>query len=154
MAGTRTRRIGLAVGLALAIGLQLLPRPDGLSAEAWMLASLALMMASWWATEAIPIAATALVPLALFPLFGIVSPGAAAAPYASTTVMLLLGGFIVAMAFDIFIENNPHHIDMRLYDNLVLIALNIDALAKLTQRFAKMLHQAQHGIHGNGRQKG
>jgi sodium-dependent dicarboxylate transporter 2/3/5 len=100
MAGTRTRRIGLAVGLALAIGLQLLPRPDGLSAEAWMLASLALMMASWWATEAIPIAATALVPLALFPLFGIVSPGAAAAPYASTTVMLLLGGFIVAMAIE------------------------------------------------------
>ena len=94
------QRIGLIAGLVLAIGLQFFPVPDGLSREAWILASLALMMACWWATEALPIAATALVPMALFPLFGITSAGAAAAPYASTTVMLLLGGFIVAMAIE------------------------------------------------------
>lgn len=65
--GSTAQRIGLFLGLALAIGLQLLPRPEGLPAEAWLLASLGLMMACWWATEALPIAATALVPIALFP---------------------------------------------------------------------------------------
>ncbi len=100
MAGSTSQRIGLILGLVLAVGLQLLPRPETLSPEAWLLASLGLMMACWWATEALPIAATALVPIALFPLFGITSTGAATAPYASPIVMLLLGGFIVALAIE------------------------------------------------------
>ncbi|MBR9825130.1 MAG: SLC13/DASS family transporter [Alphaproteobacteria bacterium] len=97
---SKSQQIGLILGLVLAVGLQLLPRPDTLSPEAWLLASLGLMMACWWATEALPIAATALVPIALFPLFGITSTGAATAPYASPIVMLLLGGFIVALAIE------------------------------------------------------
>lgn len=100
MGPTRSQRIGLVTGLVLAIALQFVPVPDGLSREAWLLASLALMMASWWATEAIPIAATALVPIALFPLLGITSTGAATAPYASPIVMLLLGGFVVALSIE------------------------------------------------------
>jgi sodium-dependent dicarboxylate transporter 2/3/5 len=94
------KTIGLFTGLALAVLIQLIPLPDGLSREAWLLASLAALMAAWWATEAIPIAATALIPMALFPLLGITTAGGAAAPYASTTVMLLLGGFIVAMTIE------------------------------------------------------
>ena len=90
----------MTLGLVLAVGLQFLPCPEGLSAEAWLLASLGLMMACWWATEALPIAATALVPIALFPLFGITSTGAATSPYASPIVMLLLGGFVVALAIE------------------------------------------------------
>jgi len=100
MAGRRTRAVGLATGLVLAVGLQLLPRPEALTPEAWLLASLALLMASWWATEAIPIAATALVPLAVFPLLGVLPMRATAAPYADPIVMLLLGGFIVALAIE------------------------------------------------------
>lgn len=96
----RTRTIGFWTGIVLAVGLQLIPLPDGLSREAWLLASLALLMASWWATEAIPIAATALVPLALFPLVGIISMREASAPYADPIVMLLLGGFVVALAIE------------------------------------------------------
>ena len=99
-APTRAQRIGLITGVGLAIGLQLIPVPEGLTPEAWLLASIALLMASWWATEAIPIAATALIPLALFPFFGIIPMGAAASPYASPIVMLLLGGFIVALAIE------------------------------------------------------
>jgi len=95
-----SQRIGLATGLVLAAILQFIPVPDGLSREAWLLASLTLLMASWWATEAIPIAATALIPIALFPLLGIASTGAATAPYASPIVMLLLGGFIVALSIE------------------------------------------------------
>ncbi|MEO1038978.1 MAG: SLC13 family permease [Pseudomonadota bacterium] len=97
---TRTKRIGLFTGLALAVIIQLIPAPEALSREAWLLASLTVMMACWWATEAIPIAATALIPLALFPFLGIVTTRQAAAPYADPIVMLLLGGFIVALAIE------------------------------------------------------
>lgn len=98
MAQTRSQRIGLITGVVLAAGLQFFPAPEGLSPEAWLLASIALLMASWWATEALPIAATALIPIAVFPLLGITSTGAATAPYASSIVMLLLGGFIIALS--------------------------------------------------------
>jgi sodium-dependent dicarboxylate transporter 2/3/5 len=100
LAPTRSQSIGLVTGIALAIGLQFMPVPDPLTREAWLLASLALLMAAWWATEAIPIAATALIPIAIFPLLGITTTGAATAPYASPIVMLLLGGFIVALSIE------------------------------------------------------
>jgi solute carrier family 13 (sodium-dependent dicarboxylate transporter), member 2/3/5 len=94
------KRIGLLTGIAVAAGLQLVPVPEGLSREAWLLASFMLLMACWWATEAIPIAATALVPLAIFPVFGIVSVREASLPYADPIVMLLLGGFVIALAVE------------------------------------------------------
>ncbi|MFN4288054.1 MAG: SLC13 family permease [Brevundimonas sp.] len=100
MPALTSRQIGLIVGVVLAVGLQLLPVPEGLDRRAWLLASLMLLMASWWATEAIPIAATALVPLALFPLLGIVSVREASLPYADPIVMLLLGGFIIALSIE------------------------------------------------------
>ncbi len=99
-AGARTRRIGFFAGIALAVLIQLIPVPEGLDRPAWLLASFAVLMACWWATEAIPIAATALVPLAAFPVVGIISMREAAAPYADPIVMLLLGGFIVALAIE------------------------------------------------------
>jgi len=94
------RRLGLLTGLALAILIQFTPVPESLDRSAWLLASLAVMMACWWATEAIPIAATALVPLAVFPVADILTTRQAAAPYADPIVMLLLGGFIVALAIE------------------------------------------------------
>ncbi|MEE2565190.1 SLC13 family permease [Hyphobacterium marinum] len=94
------KRIGLFAGLALAALIQFIPVPDDLSREAWLLASIGVMMACWWATEALPIAATALVPLALFPFFGIATIGETASPYASPIVLLLLGGFIIALAVE------------------------------------------------------
>jgi len=63
-------------------------------------ATLAMMawMAVWWLSEAIAIEATALLPIALFPLLGIAGITAAAAPYASDVVFLFLGGFMLAAA--------------------------------------------------------
>lgn len=90
------RWVGLILGPALALGLQLLPPPEGLSPEAWRLVSLALLMVTWWVTEAIPIPATALLPLAALPLIGAASIRAAAAPYADPIVYLFVGGFILA----------------------------------------------------------
>ena len=94
--GRAGRWIGLVLGPALALGLQLLPPPDGLNPEAWRLVSLSLLMVTWWVTEAIPISATALLPLAALPLIGAVSMRDAAAPYADPIVFLFIGGFILA----------------------------------------------------------
>lgn len=55
-------------------------------------------MATWWATEAVPIAVTSLLPLALFPLLDVVSIQDAAAQYSNKVIFLFLGGFIVAFA--------------------------------------------------------
>lgn len=55
-------------------------------------------MGWWWLTEAIDVPATALLPVAIFPLLGISSFGAAAAPYADSIVFLFLGGFVLAQS--------------------------------------------------------
>jgi len=63
-------------------------------------ATLAAMtwMAVWWLTEAIDISATALLPIAVFPLLGILPIGRATAPYASDLIFLFMGGFILALS--------------------------------------------------------
>lgn len=94
------RWVGLVLGPSLALGLQLLPPPEGLSPEAWRVVSLAVLMVVWWVTEAIPIAATALIPLAALPLLGAASMKDAAAPYADPIVFLFIGGFILAAAVE------------------------------------------------------
>ena len=68
--------------------------------EAWHAAGVGLLMASWWMTEALPIAATSLVPLALFPLVGVASINEAAAPYANPIIFLFLGGFLLAKGLE------------------------------------------------------
>lgn len=92
------QRIGLALGPAAAGLLLLLGTPEGLSDPAWRVAALGIWMAIWWATEAAPIAVTALLPVVLFPAFGIASVKQASSGYFNATVMLFLGGFILAFA--------------------------------------------------------
>lgn len=92
--------VGLVLGLGV-LGLMLLvPAPDGLSPAAWRLLAVTALMAIWWATEAIPIAATSLIPLLLFPLLGISSIDAASKPYANSVIYLFVGGFILALALE------------------------------------------------------
>ncbi len=63
-------------------------------------ATLAVMvwMGTWWLTEAIDISATALLPLAVFPLLGIASMSATATPYANEIIFLFMGGFMLALS--------------------------------------------------------
>jgi sodium-dependent dicarboxylate transporter 2/3/5 len=74
------------------------PAPDGLDPAAWRTAAVGALMAVWWITEAIPIAATALVPLVAFPLLEITPIREAAAPYANPLIFLFMGGFLIAVA--------------------------------------------------------
>lgn len=91
-------RVGLVIGLALFVGALLLPAPGGMPEPAWRTAAIAMLMATWWVTEAIPIPATALLPLALFPLLGPLSMNDAASPYANPVIYLFMGGFLIAAA--------------------------------------------------------
>ena len=56
------------------------------------------LMATWWMTEAIPIAVTSLLPFVLFPLMKIMPSGAVAKEYMNEIIMLFLGGFLLALA--------------------------------------------------------
>ena len=91
-------RIGGLLGVGLAALMLLTPAPGALSTAGWHVAALAVLMAVWWVTEAVPIAATALLPLVLLPLLGIVDIDAAAAPYANPVIFLFMGGFLIAAA--------------------------------------------------------
>jgi sodium-dependent dicarboxylate transporter 2/3/5 len=62
------------------------------------MAAVAFLMATWWMCESIPIPATSLLPIALFPMLGIMHTSAATAPYASHLIFLFMGGFIIALS--------------------------------------------------------
>ena len=100
-------RIGLVAGPVVALLIYLLlpeqyPDAAGKATEFTHAgrATLALLvwMAVWWMTEAVEIEVTSLLPIVAFPLFGVRSIAATAAPYASDVVFLFLGGFVLALA--------------------------------------------------------
>lgn len=92
------QKIGLATGPLSCLLVLLLPSLPGLSSEGQMVLALALLMAVWWITEALPIAATALIPLAWFPLLGIAPAKEVATAYMDPNIVLFMGGFFLAMS--------------------------------------------------------
>ncbi len=90
-------RCGLFVGPALfAVVLSL---PDHvLSGDPRKVAAVAMLMATWWICESIPLAATALIPLVAFPVMKVVPTRELAASYASPEIFLFMGGFFIAIA--------------------------------------------------------
>ena len=92
----RTRVIGLVLGVVAFTVLTLFP-VDAANDPASRLAAVAALMAIWWMSEAIPLFATALLPLVLFPLLGIM-PGKETAPsYMNHVIVLFIGGFMIAL---------------------------------------------------------
>jgi len=93
--------VGRILGPAIFVVMLLTDQWQGvMSTEAWRVAAVGLWMATWWATEAIPVPVTAFLPLVVFEPLGISSLREAAAPYANPTIYLFLGGFMMAMAID------------------------------------------------------
>ncbi len=90
--------VGLFLGPLWLIIVLFLPPPDGLAATAWYTAGLALLMATWWICESIPIPATSLLPLALFPILGVRTLQETAEPYAHPIIFLFMGGFMIALS--------------------------------------------------------
>lgn len=95
---TQKKYAGMAGGILLFALLLMLPCPAGMSGAARNTLAVTLLMAFWWITEAIPIPATALLPVVLFPLLGIQSSGDVASHYGDRNIFLFLGGFLLAAA--------------------------------------------------------
>ena len=96
----RLRSWGLLGGVMLFGLMRVVPGPDGLSPEGWTAAAVAVLMAVWWLTEAVPIPVTALLPLVLFPVTGLATMQDAATPYANEVIFLFMGGFFLATAME------------------------------------------------------
>ena len=62
-----------------------------------IVAATTVLMGAWWMTEAIPLAATALIPIVVFPISGVAEFSAVGSPYASSTIFLFMGGFLLAL---------------------------------------------------------
>lgn len=92
------QRLGLFLGPLLFLILLFMEAPGTMTAGAWQVAALTALMAVWWVTEAVPIPVTALLPVALLPLLGVMDITSAAAPYANPLIFLFLGGFMIAAA--------------------------------------------------------
>lgn len=96
--GARGRSWKLLLGPALAVAVYLLGPGD--DPKVARMAAVAVWMAAWWVTEAVPIPVTALLPIVLLPLSGIAPVAAVAAEYGQPTIYLFLGGFLIALALE------------------------------------------------------
>jgi solute carrier family 13 (sodium-dependent dicarboxylate transporter), member 2/3/5 len=92
-------QIGLFAGPLLALlCVWLLPVDGALTPAGRTTAAIGLWMAVWWMTEAIPLPATALLPVVAFPLAGVQTAAQTLQPYASDIIFLFMGGFIIGLA--------------------------------------------------------
>lgn len=91
------KQVGLFLGIGLPVMI-LMFVDIGDSPQTSAMAAVATMMSIFWVTEAIPLAATALLPLAMYPLLGIASSKDVASQYMNSIVFLLIGGFLIALA--------------------------------------------------------
>ena len=83
-------------GLISAVFLFMFLEQIGWERNAALTAGITWLTALWWVLEPIPIPVTSLIPIALFPLMGVLTPKDVAVAYGSPLILLLLGGFILA----------------------------------------------------------
>ena len=87
-----------ALGLLLAGATWLALGGADLSADGRLVASVAVLMATWWMTEALPLSDTALLPIVTLPALTDLDVAGTTAPYADPIVFLFMGGFLIAIA--------------------------------------------------------
>ena len=95
-----TQQIGFFAGLAIFITMLIMPAPTDMAPAAWKVAAIALLMATWWITEAIPLPATSLLPIVLFPLLQIMDSRTTTLSYADPVIFLFMGGFFLAVTME------------------------------------------------------
>ena len=91
---------GLILGPLLFIILLIMPVPAGMEPAAMRVAAITLLMATWWITEAIPIPATSLLPIILYPLLGVMESSQVTIAYGNHLVYLFMGGFFIAVTVE------------------------------------------------------
>lgn len=100
MSQIKTSLLFLALGPLLAAITFALLISIGWQLPACWTAAITVVCATWWIFEPIPIPVTSLLPLALLPLLGILTPNEVGASYGSPLVLLLMGGFILSTAME------------------------------------------------------
>ncbi|MFM9986642.1 MAG: SLC13 family permease [Flavobacteriales bacterium] len=95
----RNKKISLLLGPMLFIILWAV-NPLGLENAPCRVIAVMAWMLTWWITESVPMAITALLPIVLFPLLGIMSLEKTCLSYSNRSVFLFMGGFIIALAME------------------------------------------------------
>jgi len=94
------KRIALILGPLLFLLVILLKPFEDLTLQGHAVLATTLWIAVWWVVEAIPIAATALLPIVLFPLSGGMDLTTTTASFGHKYVFLYLGGFLIAIGIE------------------------------------------------------
>lgn len=97
---TMTQKIGLILGPVLFLYILFFFNFDPQNVILTRMAAVAILMATWWITDAIPLFATALLPMLLYPLLGIMKSNATAPIYFNSTIFLFIGGFMIALTME------------------------------------------------------
>lgn len=92
--------VGLILGPLLFALIMIFFNPADLPTEAKAILASTAWIATWWITEAIPIPATSLLPIILFPLAGGLDVGATTSAYGNDTIFLFMGGFMIALTME------------------------------------------------------
>ncbi|NCG07702.1 MAG: DASS family sodium-coupled anion symporter [Gammaproteobacteria bacterium] len=87
-------------GLIAALAVGYLSVFLGQSQAASVTTGIAVLCVFWWIFEPIPIPVTSLIPMALLPLLGVISPSDVAAAYGSPLILLLMGGFLLSKGME------------------------------------------------------
>ncbi len=90
----------LIVGPAFFAMTWLVSAPDVFTDTSWRVLGITGWMALWWALQAVPLSTTALLPLIWVPLLGLPDPAKVLSEYTNSSVMLILGGFLIARAME------------------------------------------------------
>lgn len=88
------------IGIASLMLVVVIPAPQGLTAQAWHTAGLAVAMAAFWIGQVLPLAVTSLLPLLLAPTMGIAPIKDVGGQYGHPIIFLFLGGFILGLAME------------------------------------------------------
>lgn len=99
MAYSNTKQVGFLLGPLLFTALLCFPE-EFINPTAHRVIAVACWMICWWVTEAVSISVTALLPLAIFPMLGVMNIDSVASNYANPIVFLFLGGFVIALALE------------------------------------------------------
>tara|TARA_R110002050_G_scaffold16719_1_gene50474 strand:+ start:126034 stop:127488 length:1455 start_codon:yes stop_codon:yes gene_type:complete len=94
------KTIALVVGPLYFILSYFFQPPPEMPEKAFLMLGIAIWIAIWWISEAVPIAVTSLLPIILFPISGVLDVGATTAAFGDKYVFLYLGGFILAIAIE------------------------------------------------------
>lgn len=95
-----TKITGFILGPVLFLLVYIFVPETFISPVAYKVLAVAAWVITWWVTDAISFSVTALLPLILFPLLGVMSAPKAAAPYANPIIFLFMGGFFIALALE------------------------------------------------------